>query len=177
MFPLISVNSISPCSTRKWPHFALPSLAPRKLFLSSLNWSENTNAPSLSRAAGHSAVVGTSNVPNGLVIDLLHLDHIEIAEDKQTVSLGPGSRWGSVYEELEKQHLSVVGGRVSSVGVGGFIMGGMVSYSATVGFLITNFRRNLVPVVSPRMGTGQCAELPGEFRAAPPYRNPISHIS
>jgi hypothetical protein len=38
--------------------------------------------------------------------------------------LGPGNTWTHVYKYLEPMGLSVVGGRVGSVGVGGFLVGG-----------------------------------------------------
>lgn len=39
---------------------------------------------------------------------------VEIASDKQSVDIGPGLRWIDVYTAIEKDGLSVAGGRVSS---------------------------------------------------------------
>jgi hypothetical protein len=36
-----------------------------------------------------------------------------VAVDKNTVDVGPGLRWVDVYKAVEKDGLSVVGGRVS----------------------------------------------------------------
>lgn len=36
-----------------------------------------------------------------------------VAADKKTVDIGPGLRWVEVYKAVEKDGLSVVGGRVS----------------------------------------------------------------
>lgn len=67
---------------------------------------------------------GASNIEGGITIDLVRLDGIELSEDGETASIGPGNRWGKVYEFLEERGRVVVGGRVSNVGVGGFLLGG-----------------------------------------------------
>lgn len=41
-----------------------------------------------------------------------------------TVSIGPGARWGQVYDYLAAKGVSVPGGRAASVGVGGLTLGG-----------------------------------------------------
>lgn len=38
---------------------------------------------------------------------------VELASDKQSVDIGPGLRWIDVYTAIEKDGLSVAGGRVS----------------------------------------------------------------
>ena len=42
----------------------------------------------------------------------------------QTVDVGSGLIWDDVYQALEPDNISVIGGRVSGVGVGGFLLGG-----------------------------------------------------
>lgn len=59
-----------------------------------------------------------------MVVDLIYLDHVRVSEDKTVASLGPGARWGDVYSKIEQYGLTVTGGRVSDVGVGGFVLGG-----------------------------------------------------
>lgn len=39
--------------------------------------------------------------------------------------MGSGLRWGEVYNQLDDFNVTVVGGRVLDVGVGGLILGGM----------------------------------------------------
>jgi FAD/FMN-containing dehydrogenase len=68
--------------------------------------------------------VGASNAADGITIDLKHLNSVDLSDDESTVSVGPGSRWGKVYQKLEPKGLTVVGGRVTEVGVGGFMLGG-----------------------------------------------------
>jgi FAD/FMN-containing dehydrogenase len=76
------------------------------------------------KSGGHAMFAGASNAIGGITIDLKYLNWIELSEDQKAISIGPGNRWGDVYEKLEPQGLTVVGGRVSNVGVGGFMLGG-----------------------------------------------------
>lgn len=61
------------------------------------------------------------------MLDLHLLNRLELSEDRETAYVGTGSRWGAVYEFLEPWNVTVVGGRVGDVGVGGFLLGGMSS--------------------------------------------------
>lgn len=53
------------------------------------------------------------------------LNQVEVATDKKTVNIGPGNRWVNIYPKLDDLDLIMVGGRVSPVGVGGLVTGGM----------------------------------------------------
>ncbi|KAK4206111.1 putative fad binding domain protein [Rhypophila decipiens] len=66
----------------------------------------------------------SNNIDDGVTIDLNLLDAIEYDKEADTVSIGPGARWGQVYEELEKYDRTVGGGRETSVGVGGLVLSG-----------------------------------------------------
>ncbi|CAF4066579.1 unnamed protein product [Rotaria sordida] len=48
----------------------------------------------------------------------------------QTVELGAGLLWGDVYQALDPLGVTVVGGRISSVGVAGLILGGGYSWKS-----------------------------------------------
>jgi FAD/FMN-containing dehydrogenase len=74
---------------------------------------------------------GASSVDDGVVIDLKNLDQITLNTDKTIVSLGPGNKWKRVYEELGKDGLAVAGGRAGDVGVGGYTLGGGISFFAS----------------------------------------------
>ncbi|KAK3358151.1 putative oxidoreductase [Lasiosphaeria hispida] len=95
------------------------------------------------RSGGHSSIPGAANIADGVTIDLRTLNEIELSDDKSIVSIGPGARWGDVYTKLEIDGLSVAGGRVSQVGVGGLVVGGGISFfSPRYGFTCdsaTNF--------------------------------------
>ena len=60
----------------------------------------------------------------GVTIDLGRMTAINIAADKRSVQVGPGNRWGPVYDALAVEDLIVVGGRSNTVGVGGYLLGG-----------------------------------------------------
>ncbi|KAH8669174.1 hypothetical protein BX600DRAFT_480934 [Xylariales sp. PMI_506] len=93
------------------------------------------------KSGGHSTTEGSSSVDDGIVVDLRYLNQITISDDRETVSLGPGARWGDVYQYLEPHGLLVVGGRAFDVGVGGFILGGGLSYlSRRHGWAMDNVR-------------------------------------
>ncbi|KAH7304284.1 hypothetical protein B0I35DRAFT_495371 [Stachybotrys elegans] len=92
------------------------------------------------RSGGHATFAGASNIDGGVTIDLSGLTGIELLSAPTPLSLAPGttpppivsvgvgSRWGSVYDYLDDLHLSVNGGRAAGVGVAGLTLGGGISY-------------------------------------------------
>ena len=51
-----------------------------------------------------------------------------MSEDRKFVDVGPGNKWGQVYNYLEQFDLAVAGGRLAPVGVPGLLLGGGLSY-------------------------------------------------
>ncbi|KAF2801283.1 FAD binding domain-containing protein [Mytilinidion resinicola] len=80
------------------------------------------------KSGGHAAFAGASNVDGGITIDLARLDAIEITDDKKIAKVGAGNTWYRVYTSLEADQLAVIGGRVADIGVGGFTLGGGISF-------------------------------------------------
>ncbi|KAI1158147.1 putative oxidoreductase [Nemania serpens] len=80
------------------------------------------------RAGGHTWFAGANSSAGGVSIDLRGLKSIDLSVDKSRVSVGPGATWDLVYGKLDPLGLSVAGGRVSGVGVGGLTLGGGISY-------------------------------------------------
>lgn len=77
------------------------------------------------RSAGHSPNPGWSSIgQTGILIDLQRINDITVSKDSTVVSLGPGNRWGTVYSALDPYKVTVIGGRINDVGVGGLILGG-----------------------------------------------------
>ncbi|KAK0460144.1 uncharacterized protein EV420DRAFT_1641474 [Desarmillaria tabescens] len=91
-------------------------------------------------SGGHMAWVGASNIgTEGFAVDLANINTIAISDNGGSVTLGSGLRWKDVYDYLEPLNLTTVGGRVPSVGVGGFIVGGGISFlSFRHGFASSN---------------------------------------
>lgn len=71
------------------------------------------------------AFAGAANIEDGVTLDLRVLNHFSFSENMTSVTLGPGLRWGEVYNKLATQGLAVPGARSADVGVGGYLLGGM----------------------------------------------------
>lgn len=54
----------------------------------------------------------------------------DVTYDAQTgtVKIGAGCKWSDVYSVLDPLGVATMGGRASSVGTGGFLLGGGISY-------------------------------------------------
>jgi len=76
------------------------------------------------RSGGHTQFAGGNNIQDGVVIDLSHLNWTRFDSASETVDIGPGARWRTVYAELQKHGRVVAGGRDGNVGVGGILLGG-----------------------------------------------------
>jgi FAD/FMN-containing dehydrogenase len=69
------------------------------------------------------------------------LNEITVSEDQTTTRVGPGNRWTDVYNYLTPKGISVVGGRVAEIGVGGLILGGGISFfSGRFGWALDSVR-------------------------------------
>ncbi|KAH7337969.1 hypothetical protein B0J17DRAFT_660255 [Rhizoctonia solani] len=88
----------------------------------------NNNCEFGIRGGGHTANPGWAGTDSGVLVSLSKLNAIEVSKDKQSVVVGAGNRWGDVYAGTGKHGVTVPGGRVSPVGVSGFLLGGGLSY-------------------------------------------------
>lgn len=66
------------------------------------------------KGGGHAAWAGASSIESGVTISMENFRQTEVASDKTTVDIGPGLRWVDVYTAVEKEGLSVAGGRVGT---------------------------------------------------------------
>jgi FAD/FMN-containing dehydrogenase len=80
------------------------------------------------KSGGHAAFEGASNIQGGMTIDLINLNQLTVRSDHAQTSVGAGNVWFDVYTQLQPMGLSVVGGRVSAIGVGGLTLGGGISF-------------------------------------------------
>ena len=97
-------------------------------------------APFTVKSGGH-VPFPSSNIEDGIVIDLVNLNTLQLSNDKSVVSVGPGLRWRDVANFLLPEGLAVVGGRVGDIGVGGFTLGGGISwFSGRYGWACDNVR-------------------------------------
>jgi hypothetical protein len=80
------------------------------------------------RSAGHTPYAGASNIEGGVTLDLKHLDAVKYDAKSKVVKVGPAAIWNDVFSILEPLGRMTPGGRSSTVGVGGFTLGGGISY-------------------------------------------------
>ena len=63
-----------------------------------------------------------------MTIDLKYLSAVVYDANSTLVRIGPAADWGDVYKALEPHGVMTTGGRASSVGVGGLVLGGGISH-------------------------------------------------
>lgn len=80
------------------------------------------------KSGGHGAFSGASNINGGVTVDLKNLNQITLSRDQKVTLVGAGNTWHRVYNYLDPRGLTVVGGRVSDIGVGGLTLGGGISF-------------------------------------------------
>jgi hypothetical protein len=80
------------------------------------------------RSGGHSPL-GHSTSNGGMVIDLAHLDDVEILDaGRRLVRVGGGATWGAVAVALEPHGWGLTAGDTTDVGVGGLTLGGGIGW-------------------------------------------------
>ncbi|KAK6958328.1 hypothetical protein Daesc_001127 [Daldinia eschscholtzii] len=79
------------------------------------------------RSGGHSPSPGAANIDKGVLIDLSKFNAVDYDAENNVASIGAGQKWENVYRQLDQFNVTVVGGRVLDVGVGGLILGGIVT--------------------------------------------------
>ena len=75
------------------------------------------------RSGGHMPSPLAANINNGILIDLSRFNHVHYDATKSLVTVGSGSRWEDLYSAIDPYNVTVVGGRVLDVGVGGLTLG------------------------------------------------------
>lgn len=86
-----------------------------------------TSCPFATRSGGHAAFGGASSIEGGVTISFELMRAVKLSSDNTTASIEPGNRWGDVYQELSTTNVTVIGGRVFNIGVGGLTLGGSIS--------------------------------------------------
>ena len=82
------------------------------------------HCPFAIRGGGHMFWAGSANIAEGVTIDLSSFTAVSVSADRKTTSAGGGTRWSAIYSKLDPIGLSIVGGRVFDVGIGGLVLGG-----------------------------------------------------
>ncbi|KAL8867990.1 MAG: hypothetical protein Q9174_005292 [Haloplaca sp. 1 TL-2023] len=80
------------------------------------------------RSGGHMPSPGAANIDDGVLVDMSSFREVSYNATDNTARVGPGQTWGGVYAHLDEYNVTVVGGRVLEVGVGGLVLGCGLSY-------------------------------------------------
>ena len=102
------------------------------------------------RSGGHTPFAGAANIENGVTVDLRAMNDVKLSADHRVTFAGAGSIWDDIYGILQPLNLTVVGGRVAGLGVGGLTTGGWFK-CLTLSLRSKHdrkFRRNLVSLAA-----------------------------
>ncbi|CAG8960321.1 hypothetical protein HYFRA_00012395 [Hymenoscyphus fraxineus] len=86
------------------------------------------NIPFAIRSGGHSPNPFDASIDAGVLIAMDNFNTVSYDDATKLASFGPGAKWNAVYSALDPYNLTVVGGRVLDVGVGGLTLGSGLSY-------------------------------------------------
>lgn len=78
--------------------------------------------------AGRHSYEAFSAADNALVIDVSHINTMELSSDRSTVTIGSGCQLYDVYEYLNKSQLTYSAGSGATVCAGGLIQGGGIGF-------------------------------------------------
>ena len=118
------------------------------------------------RSGGHSPV-GHSTNGGGMVIDLAHLDYVDVLDaQRRLVRVGGGASWGRVAAALDPHGWGVTAGDTANVGVGGLTLGGGIGWMVRKhGLAIDNLVGARVVTADGRLVTTSADEHPDLFWA------------
>ncbi|KAI1080958.1 FAD-binding domain-containing protein [Whalleya microplaca] len=108
----------------------------------------NANASFAIRSGGHSPIPDAAAIDAGILIDLPKFGGTRYDAESSVVVIGAGQRWGDVYAELDQYEVTIAGGRVPSVGVGGLMLGCGHSYLSDLYGLVCDNVVNFEVVVA-----------------------------
>ncbi|MFS0700552.1 LLM class flavin-dependent oxidoreductase, partial [Cellulomonas sp. 179-A 4D5 NHS] len=95
-----------------------------------LTWARTQPVALAVRSGGH-GISGRSTNDGGIVLDLRHLDGIEVLDAAtRHVRIGAGARWGAVAEALQPHGWALTSGDYGGVGVGGLATAGGLGFLA-----------------------------------------------
>lgn len=80
------------------------------------------------KSGGHNPNNGFASIDDAPLLSTKKLDEVTLDTTTGTVRVGPGNRWDDVALKLNGTGWTVVGGRIGNVGVGGYVLGGGLSF-------------------------------------------------
>jgi hypothetical protein len=134
------------------------SAAMETIFMSKANYAV--------QAGGHSAMQGWNNVQGGVLIHFKNMSAISYDAESSCVTFQPGLTWGDALNALEPYGVAVAGGRVSDVGTGLLLGGGISFLAPQVGYSTDTMREVDVVLVTGQIVTATATNAYSDlFRA------------
>ncbi|KAF2853371.1 FAD-binding domain-containing protein [Plenodomus tracheiphilus IPT5] len=97
------------------------------------------SVPFATRSGGHDPNVGHATVQDGVLITMTDMVGATYDAEKHVAYVKPGGEWNDVISDLEPSGVTIAGGRLGLVGVGGLLLGGGLSFlSAQEGLAADN---------------------------------------
>ncbi|GMF96897.1 unnamed protein product [Aspergillus oryzae] len=91
------------------------------------------------KSGGHMPNNGFASIQDGLLITTQNLNNVIYNAEDQTAIIGPGLSWEDAQKGLDGTGRTLVGGRLGGVGVGGYMLGGGLSFlSSQYGWAANN---------------------------------------
>ncbi|KAF3120332.1 hypothetical protein TWF703_002642 [Orbilia oligospora] len=81
------------------------------------------------RSGGHLPIPGSNGQNGAILLATTKLKTVDVRG--KTARIGPGNTWTEVYRETDKVGKVVLGGRIGTVGVGGLVLGGGISFQGS----------------------------------------------
>ncbi|KAL8646440.1 MAG: hypothetical protein Q9226_006858, partial [Calogaya cf. arnoldii] len=82
------------------------------------------------RGGGHTFWSGAANIQPGITVDMRAMNSLQLSADKKIAGIGGGALWNQIYPQLVPYNLTVMGGRIPGIGVGGFATGGGITFAS-----------------------------------------------
>lgn len=80
------------------------------------------------KSGGHDPNPGHSTVKDGVLISMRDIAGAKYDATNDVAYVKPGGEWNDVIASLAEQNVTIVGGRLGIVGVGGFLLQGGISF-------------------------------------------------
>lgn len=118
------------------------------------------------KSGGHNPNQGFASIQGGPLISTRELNEVTFDPSTMTVRAGPGNRWEDVHAALQNTGVTVVGGRIGNVGVGGYVLGGGLSFLSTeYGWAANNIVEYEIVLANASIITASSTEHPDLYKA------------
>lgn len=83
------------------------------------------------KSGGHNPNKYFASISGGPLISTSQMNEVVYDAASGTVRVGSGNKWEDIHKVLDPLGVTVVGGRIGNVGVGGYVLGGGLSFLST----------------------------------------------